>query len=219
MTDSAITAEGGLREQKRTRTRAAIVAAARSLTLEHGLGGFTIEQVCAQADISRRTFFNYFPTKEDAVLAYPDDGLPRDLVDQFLRGAPDGHRPPLLDALSTLFGELGDRLAISGEEYLAVSDLIRKEPHLIARIFTKAEVQQEEMTGLIAQREGLEPDDRRARLATFLMGGLARRSVDEFFSLENAAPYRDILRQNIAALAALFDIPALPSPTSRKDAS
>lgn len=217
--DSAQIGDGGLREQKRARTRAAIVAAARTLTLEHGLGGFTIEQVCSQAEISRRTFFNYFPTKEDAVLAHPDDGLPEDLCNQFLNGAPDGRRPPLLEALATLFGELGDRLAITREEYLAVSQLIRKEPQLMARIFTKAEVQQQAMTGLIAQREGLEPDDRRARLATFLMGGLARRSVDEFFHQEDAAPYREILQQNITALAALFDLPAHPSQTPQKDAS
>ncbi|WP_051476872.1 hypothetical protein [Arthrobacter sp. Br18] len=140
-------------------------------------------------------------------------------MDQFLGGAPDGHRPPLLEALAELFAELGSRLAISREEYLAVSELIRKEPQLLARIFTKAEVKQQEMTQLIAQREGLEPDDRRARLATFLMGGLARRSVDEFFSPESTASYRTVLQQNIDALAALFDIPpALLAETSRKDA-
>ena len=60
--------DGGLRERKRAATRTAITAVARSLTAEHGLNGFTVEEVCEAAGISRRTFFNYFQSKEDAII-------------------------------------------------------------------------------------------------------------------------------------------------------
>ena len=85
MNESA-TIGGGLRERKRAATRAAITAVARSLTSERGLNGYTVEDVCEQAGISRRTFFNYFPTKEDAILGHVDDEMPEDVFEEFLRG-------------------------------------------------------------------------------------------------------------------------------------
>ncbi|TDK26787.1 TetR family transcriptional regulator [Arthrobacter crusticola] len=204
MPDSAKIDDGGLREQKRLRTRSSIVATARALTLEHGLGGFTVEQLCDRVGISRRTFFNYFPAKEDAILGHPDAGLPEDLVEQFLAGSAGNARPPLLEALTTLFAELGARLALSREEYLVISEVIRKEPQLLARIFARTEARQQDLIDLITRREDFEPDDRRAKVATFLIGGLARRSVDEFFEPHNTLSYSDVLRRNVEAVAILF---------------
>jgi AcrR family transcriptional regulator len=65
------TGELGLRERKRLATRRAIQVAALELVAEHGLGGVTIDEISRVADISPRTFFNYFPSKEDAVLGDP----------------------------------------------------------------------------------------------------------------------------------------------------
>ena len=50
--------------KRQLRTRAALVARARHLTAREGLTGFTIQELCDQVGVSRRTFFNYFPTKE-----------------------------------------------------------------------------------------------------------------------------------------------------------
>ena len=85
MGNSAITS-GGLRERKRAATRAAITAVARSLTAERGLSGYTVEEVCERAGISRRTFFNYFPAKEDAILGHVDDDFPEEVVARFMAG-------------------------------------------------------------------------------------------------------------------------------------
>src|SRR3954453_19633038 len=85
MSESA-TNVGGLRERKRAATRAAITAAARSLTAERGLNGYTVEEVCERAGISRRTFFNYFPAKEDAILGHPGDDIPEELAQAFVDG-------------------------------------------------------------------------------------------------------------------------------------
>ena len=65
------TGELGLRERKRLATRRAIQLAALELVAEHGLGGVTIDEISRVADISPRTFFNYFPSKEEAVLGDP----------------------------------------------------------------------------------------------------------------------------------------------------
>ncbi|WP_102158833.1 TetR family transcriptional regulator [Zhihengliuella halotolerans] len=56
------------RERNRVETWNAVHEAASSIALDDGLAAATIDAIAARAGVSRRTFFNYFPTKEDAVL-------------------------------------------------------------------------------------------------------------------------------------------------------
>ncbi len=204
MPDSAHSEELGLRERKRRRTRSSLVAAARRLTLAHGIGGFTVEQLCDEIGISRRTFFNYFPSKEDAVLGSTDEELPQPILDAFLLSGRTGPPTPLIDALTDLFAEFGDRLAISREEYELMSAVLHREPQLMHRLFARAEAKSQLLVDLIIAREGLPADHPLPRVATFVLGGLARRSLDEFFADGNALSYPEVIRRNIDALRLLF---------------
>ncbi len=62
----------GRRERKRRQTRERIEAAALALFLEHGFDGTTIEDITEAADVSKRSFFDYFPSKEEVVFAWQD---------------------------------------------------------------------------------------------------------------------------------------------------
>jgi AcrR family transcriptional regulator len=63
----------GLRERKKTQTRAAIIEAARTLFAEHGFDSVTVDDVANAAQVSKKTVFNYFPTKEDLVFTRTDE--------------------------------------------------------------------------------------------------------------------------------------------------
>ncbi|WP_194288616.1 TetR/AcrR family transcriptional regulator [Ornithinicoccus halotolerans] len=59
----------GRRERNKARTREAIVAATRALARERGLEQVTVAQIADRAEISRRTFFNYFGGVDEVVAA------------------------------------------------------------------------------------------------------------------------------------------------------
>jgi AcrR family transcriptional regulator len=58
----------GLRERTRRAVRTEIAATGMRLFLEHGFDAVTMDQIAAAADISRRSLFRYFDTKEDIVV-------------------------------------------------------------------------------------------------------------------------------------------------------
>lgn len=58
----------GLRERKKERTRETIAATAVRLFLDRGFDQVSITEIAEAAEVSRRTLFAYFPTKEDLVL-------------------------------------------------------------------------------------------------------------------------------------------------------
>ncbi|MFC5099367.1 TetR/AcrR family transcriptional regulator [Kibdelosporangium philippinense] len=66
----------GLRERKKLATRQALHEAALKLMRAAGPDAVTVEEICREAGVSPRTFFNYFETKEDAVFL-PRKAWPR----------------------------------------------------------------------------------------------------------------------------------------------
>ncbi len=81
----------GLRERKKRLTRARLHRCALELTLERGLGAVTVDAIAEAADVSPRTFFNYFRSKESAILGLPDDLAER--MEEAMRARPASEAP------------------------------------------------------------------------------------------------------------------------------
>ena len=117
--------EGGrslnLRERNKARARMEIASAALALFAERGFQHVTVDDIVAAAGVSRRTFFRYFDTKEDALLAdYPQ-------VRDRLRAAFEAHPDdvPVLDAIRQSLHEVADWYLERRDAVLARSDVIR----------------------------------------------------------------------------------------------
>ena len=82
--------EESLRDRKARLTRRAIHVATVNQVHAHGLDQATIAQIAAEAGVSTRTFFNYFASKEDAIVGIADRLLDDEQIGDFLVGPVDG---------------------------------------------------------------------------------------------------------------------------------
>lgn len=94
-----MTPESGLRERKKRHTRAAISDAALRLFLADGFDAVSVVDIAAAAEVSKRTLFKYFPTKEDLVVHRFADHV--DDAAHVVRDRMRGQAP--LDALRAAF--------------------------------------------------------------------------------------------------------------------
>ncbi|TDT78830.1 TetR family transcriptional regulator [Arthrobacter sp. AG258] len=221
---NSATSDPGLRERKRAATRRAITAAARSMTAEHGLNGYTVEEVCEAAAISRRTFFNYFPTKEDAIIGHADDDVPSAVIDDFVAGGSDSPAgaisPTLFRDLVRLSLCLAEDMTESEEDTRQLIGVVRKEPQLILRIIGVTEHREAQFAKDVARREGVAPDHPVVQMAVVLLSTIARKSSMAYFSDGNTRPYRDLLLENISAASLLFSQPFdIPDTTAAEGQS
>jgi AcrR family transcriptional regulator len=96
----------GLRERKKAETRVAIQQAVLLLALGRGLDAVTADEIAASANVSVRTFHNYFGSKEEALVAAWVSEF--EVYVDALRDRPADE--PILDALEHVFGEIASRI-------------------------------------------------------------------------------------------------------------
>src|SRR5215204_6850725 len=90
----------GLRERKKRAAREAIASTARRLFAERGFDAVTVAEVAAAADVSEKTVFNHFPTKEDLAFAGREEGIAR-LVADIIERPPGASVLAVFRALTT----------------------------------------------------------------------------------------------------------------------
>ncbi|MBO0896378.1 TetR/AcrR family transcriptional regulator [Arthrobacter sunyaminii] len=227
MTDSALTGAspdgGGLRERKRIATKLAIITAARILTAERGFSGYTVEELCEEVGISRRTFFNYFPAKEDAVLGSPADEIPADLAEEFIaRGAgskPGAVSSSLLADFVDFAAAVMDRMVMSRDQMASLKLAVAAEPRLLERVLYGSREAEAAFAVILSAREGLAVADPRIQAALAVFTALTQRAGAAFFDPGNTRPYRSILTE---AVNAVHEVVASSTPLtdpSSKDPS
>lgn len=147
---AATTAGGGLRERKKRQTFRALQAEARRLVTERGLDHVTVEEIATAANVSKRTFFNYFESKEAAIVDAEPDATAR------LREALDA-RPPDETPLQALRAAALQMLGRQARGLQQLTALVTTNPGLAERQINAFRAFQQVIEEWAADRTGVDP--------------------------------------------------------------
>lgn len=159
-------AEPGLRERKKRQTRERIEGTALRLFDRHGFDAVTIEDISAGAEVAPRTFFHYFATKDDVVLADYAERL-RQLLDA-LAGRPSDEAP--WTALREAFRFVASQQSMDHGGMAVRLRIMASTPSVAARSLLLQAGWERDLATLLRSRGGVEDA---ADLATGLLAASA----------------------------------------------
>jgi AcrR family transcriptional regulator len=143
----------GLRERNRRRTATELEQAALRLFTERGYDAVTIDDIAGEAGVSRRTFFRYFATKEDALFSDQPDRLVE--LRQALAARP-AEEPPLKAVREALLSMAGN-YEEEKEHLLRRVRIMRGTPALLGRALIYQRSWEDALSELVADRLGVDP--------------------------------------------------------------
>ncbi|MBR8744389.1 TetR/AcrR family transcriptional regulator [Nocardiopsis sp. MG754419] len=196
----------GLRERKKQATRRALQSAAIRLTLERGLEKVTVEEIAAEAEVSARTFFNYFATKEDALIGdapYASDERDRA---EFVAGGPTGDfAEDLIHLLINGLAGAGD-LATHRAEATRRKELIEREPQLLPGFLSRLHGVEQGLAAAVAERSGSSAEDLHSQVIAGAAMSVLRHTLKRvpYGDEANADVARSLLREAFVTLGEAF---------------
>lgn len=188
-----------LRDRKKRRTRAALVGATLRLAARKGLDQVTVEEISSAADVSTRTFFNYFASKDEAVTGSDPEAGPR-LRDRVLAQPAD--LSPIAALKVALLAEVSDELAEDRDVWLLRKQVIGQHPELLARVFASGEEAERHLVAALAERSGLAVTDTFPMLLTAATGAAFRVAMARWAVVDDPPPLADLLGEALDLLAA-----------------
>ena len=196
---AAATGVPGLRERKRQQTRERLTRVAMALFLDRGFEATTLDDIAAAADISRRSFFHYFGSKEDVVFAWQEDSTAALIAAVAARPAHESMLAAAENAISAMVRQL------KPGEAIAMACLKRDNPALQARDQVKYEKLERALAEALSKRAGHKTEKLQARLVAMIAAG-AMRIGGELWAAEGAREKPEALvKRTFAAIRAIFD--------------
>jgi AcrR family transcriptional regulator len=174
VTDSAISRRSRL-------TRLRITEAAQRLADERGsIDGFTLEELAEAADVSRRTLFNHFPSKVDAVLG-PELDIAADAVATFRSGGPNGDLIEDLQAMVLRILEVETQdVEIDVEMIHRFDRIVHANPALLVLLKERMGRLVAQLVEIAAQRPGGDLPTRDVQVAIAVLTAVTETAVTAF---------------------------------------
>ncbi|GAA4083358.1 MULTISPECIES: TetR family transcriptional regulator [Actinomadura] len=194
----------GLRERTRRAVRAELAELALGLFVEHGYERTTVEDIAAAAGLSKRSFFRYFPTKEDVLFGDVDE-----LADQIadaIRERPAGEDP--WTCLHLVLRDWEGRIHAAQRELTGLR-LIETTPALRARLHQKRDELRARIATALRERPGSTLDAFTADLLTAAAGAALDAAAREWLRSDGTADRSALIAE---AFAVLSPHPAKPAP-------
>ncbi len=211
-----------LRERKKLATRRSLRRITLDLIAERGFAHVTVEDIAEAADVSPRTFFNYFPSKEAALFG-ADPQRVAALRERVVREAPG---EPVLEALRMVMVSDAQRVAeelseLGGDpaDWLRRIKEARTDPHLRAAHAAQMALVERAVTEGLAERLGTDPErDPYPGLLAATAAGVLRASITFWAGSGGTVPLDQLVDLAFRALAdGLPERCALRQVTDMKD--
>ena len=202
MTD-VVELEPGRRERKKRQTRDELMQHAARLFAERGFDAVTTEDISDAADVSQRTFFRHFPSKEAVLYGHVDE-LRETMASAFAARPADEH---VVDAVRAAVRTIADHYEHHRDEAFLQARLAADFPSVAAH--ARAVVQTEwehELTAAIAGRMGVDP---LADPFPEVLAGAAfaafRSAIRRWAADEGRSDFSVLLGESLSVLASLAD--------------
>jgi AcrR family transcriptional regulator len=205
-----MTATVGLRERKKARTREALRDAALDLFTRNGFEQTTVEDIAEACEVSPRTFFRYFPTKEDVLFSDADERCGRLLTVIADRPADE----PLLQAI--LAGSLAVAADYDAERarLVARKRILESSPQLRAYSAERQRGWEDAVVHQLSERPRSTAPERDAPFELRLVAatGLAalRVALDAWLADDDAPELEVLVEQAFRRVGEGLDRPPLP---------
>jgi AcrR family transcriptional regulator len=197
--------QASLRERKKLATRRLLRQTALELIAERGFGNVTVEDIAAAADVSPRTFFNYFPTKEAALFG-SDPVRAAQVRERIVHDSPG---EPVLSVLRAVLVS-GARFVVEDleelgedrETWLRRIKAVRADPHLRAAHAAQMASTERTVTEALAERLGTDPDtDPYPGLLCAVATGVFRNGMASWADSGGTVPLARLIDLSFQALA------------------
>ena len=152
--------------------RAAVRAAALTLTRERGYAAMTVDDVAALAGVSRRTVFNHFASKADLLVVGLEPPAP-EVVEAFVNGSGS-----LLEDLGVLLASGAESVESERGWLLSFPEIVRDNPEVERAVHERLRIVAQSLAEAAGRRLGAEPDDPRTRAVVALAMAIQRSSLD-----------------------------------------
>jgi AcrR family transcriptional regulator len=188
----------GRRERKKQRTREALIDAAFRLFQQKGFDATTVEEIADEVDVSSRTFFRYFASKEDVVLTFQEEQFTTMLEALTARPPAEPVMTALRNAAVSVLRACEDgEYGFDPERFGCLQEMMESSPAVFGRSLEHGQKKQAEITRVIAERMGVDPaTDLRPHVAAGL-SNCAFRSAFEIMGsgVACAGRFSDVLDQ------------------------
>jgi len=192
------TAGQGLRERKKLATKQALAWAAARLAMERGLENVRVEDITDEVNVSRRTFTNYFSSKEEAIASLNADRFAR--AAQALLERPAGE--PLADSLAEVFAAEHAAATDVDQERVAPMRMLMSSPSLQGEALKTMAQAEEPLAKAIADRTGADPHrDLYPHVLAAAVTAAVRVALAHWVTTGAAGSLPDVIREAVHQVA------------------
>ena len=197
----------GLRDRKREETRTRLEVAAVTLVLRDGLDHATVDSISSMADVSPRTFFNYFDTKEDAILGIKDIDLTPEVVAEHMART-DG--VDVVESTVMLLLSLISPTIEGKTLHDQRHEVLRRHPQLFGRHMAQMSRMVDPLLDAVTtvlENDGSDRvvDRMQAEVLLSLCGGAVRAAVKEWVALDETTPVETIHPRALALIRSVLE--------------